>query len=146
MMNMTLEFDMTLDSSINKLKKLILDYESYPNYLPDQIQKVRIIQKESNLTKTEETIVFRTFFKKEIIQQSSHKETSENQFLTKIESGPAKNSEIELILSPVNNGTKINVKIDLKLSLSTRFLLPIIKKWYKRIITGVFYKMDSLPE
>ena len=64
MMNMTLEFDMTLDSSINKLKKLILDYESYPNYLPDQIQKVRIIQKESNLTKTEETIVFRTFIKR----------------------------------------------------------------------------------
>ena len=53
MMNMTLEFDMTLDSSINKLKKLILDYESYPNYLPDQIQKVisQILIKETYFPK-----------------------------------------------------------------------------------------------
>ena len=143
---MTLEFDITLDSSIGKLKKLILDYETYPNYLPDQIKQVRIIQKESNLTKTEVTITFTSFFKKEIIQQSTHREISENQFLTKIESGPAKNSEIKLILSPLENGTKINIEIDLKLSLSTRFLLPIIKKWYKRIITGIFYKMDAMTE
>ena len=143
---MVLEFEIILDSSINKLKKLILDFETYPNYLPDQIQKVRVIQKESNLIKTEETILFSSFFKKEIIQQSTHMEISENQLLTKIESGPAKNSEIELILSPIGNGTKINIKINLKLSLSTRFLLPIIKKWYKRIITGVIYKMDAVPE
>tara|TARA_Y100001936_G_scaffold146077_1_gene142453 strand:+ start:3045 stop:3479 length:435 start_codon:yes stop_codon:yes gene_type:complete len=143
---MTLEFNITLDSSIDKLKKLILDYETYPNYLPDQIKQVRIIQRESDLTKTEETITFTSFFKKEIIQQSTHRKISENQFLTNIESGPAKNSEIKLILSPLDNGTKINIEIDLKLSLSTRFLLPIIKKWYKRIITGILYKMDAMTE
>ena len=63
-----LEFSLDLPAQPKQLMKLTEDYENLPKYLPDQLKSVKIIEKNETVTKTEETVVFRTLIKKVIIQ------------------------------------------------------------------------------
>ena len=67
-----LEFSLDLPAQPSQLMKLSEDYENLPKYIPDQLKSVKIIEKNETETKTEETIVFSTLLKKEIVQQASH--------------------------------------------------------------------------
>ena len=66
-----LEFSLDLPSHPDKLMKLSEDYENLPRYLPDQLKSVKIIEKNETETITEETIVFITLLKKNIVQSGS---------------------------------------------------------------------------
>ena len=63
-----LEFSLDLPSHPDQLMKLSEDYENLPRYLPDQLKSVKIIEKNETETITEETIVFITLLKKNIVQ------------------------------------------------------------------------------
>ena len=139
-----LEFSLDLPAQPNQLMKLTEDYENLPKYLPDQLKSVRIIEKNETETKTEETIVFSTLIKKEIIQQALHKKISDNKLNTEIISGPAKGTMIYTIFETNNSGSKIIIETDLKLILKAKILLPIIKKFYKIALTSVLYKMNNV--
>ena len=141
-----LEFSLDLPAQPNQLMKLTEDYENLPKYLPDQLKSVRIIEKNETETKTEETIVFSTLIKKEIIQQALHKKISDNKLNTEIISGPAKGTMIYTIFETNNSGSKIIIETDLKLILKAKILLPLIKKFYKTVLTAVFYKMNNMIE
>tara|TARA_B100000678_G_C18167791_1_gene485839 strand:+ start:148 stop:585 length:438 start_codon:yes stop_codon:yes gene_type:complete len=141
-----LEFSLDLPAQPNQLMKLTEDYENLPKYLPDQLKSVRIIEKNETETKTEETIVFSTLIKKEIIQQALHKKISDNKLNTEIISGPAKGTMIYTIFETNNSGSKIIIETDLKLILKAKILLPLIKKFYKTALTAVFYKMNNMLE
>ena len=141
-----LEFSLDLPAQPNQLMKLTEDYENLPKYLPDQLKSVRIIEKNETETKTEETIVFSTLIKKEIIQQALHRKISDNKLNTEIISGPAKGTMIYTIFETNNSGSKIIIETDLKLILKAKILLPLIKKFYKTALTAVFYKMNNMIE
>ena len=141
-----LEFSLDLPAQPNQLMKLTEDYENLPKYLPDQLKSVKIIEKNETETKTEETIVFSTLIKKEIIQQALHKKISDNKLNTEIISGPAKGTMIYTIFETNNSGSKIIIETDLKLILKAKILLPLIKKFYKTALTAVFYKMNNMIE
>ena len=47
-------------------------------------------------------------------------------------------------LEKKESGSKVTININLKLSLKARILLPIIKKVYSSLLTGVLYKIDNL--
>jgi len=141
-----LEFSLDLPSQPSQLMKLSEDYENLPKYLPDQLKSVKIIEKNETETKTEETIVFSTLIKKEIIQQALHKKISDNKLNTEIISGPAKGTMIYTIFETNNSGSKIIIETDLKLILKAKILLPLIKKFYKTALTAVFYKMNNMIE
>ena len=141
-----LEFSLDLPSQPSQLMKLSEDYENLPKYLPDQLKSVRIIEKNETETKTEETIVFSTLIKKEIIQQALHKKISDNKLNTEIISEPAKGTMIYTIFETNNSGSKIIIETDLKLILKAKILLPLIKKFYKTALTAVFYKMNNMIE
>ena len=141
-----LEFSLDLPAQPSQLMKLFEDYENLPKYLPDQLKSVRIIEKNETETKTEETIVFSTLIKKEIIQQALHKKISDNKLNTEIISGPAKGTMIYTIFETNNSGSKIIIETDLKLILKAKILLPLIKKFYKTALTAVFYKMNNMIE
>ena len=141
-----LEFSLDLPAQPSQLMKLSEDYENLPKYLPDQLKSVRIIEKNETETKTEETIVFSTLIKKEIIQQALHKKISDNKLNTEIISGPAKGTMIYTIFETNNSGSKIIIETDLKLILKAKILLPLIKKFYKTALTAVFYKMNNMIE
>ena len=62
-------------------------------------------------------------------------------------SGPAEGSNITVILKDSNDhGTQVDIKIELKLTWKAKFLLPLIKKWYKRVITTLLYNINNTAE
>ena len=138
-----LEFSLDLPAQPNQLMKLTEDYENLPKYLPDQLKSVRIIEKNETETKTEETVVFSTLIKKKIIQQALHKKISDNKLNTEIISGPAKGTTIQTTFLKTDAGTNVSFNIDLKLNLKTKILKPLIKKYYKIILTAMLYKMND---
>lgn len=138
-----LEFSIVLPASPEKLIQLATDYESLPKYLPAQLKSVKIINQDDNKTVTEETLVFSTIFKNEFSQQTLNTILPNNELFTEIISGPAKGTTIQTIFKNVSDGTEIHASITLKLSLKAKILSPIIKKWYKRVLMGVLYKMNN---
>ena len=138
-----LEFSLNLPVSSEQLQLLSQDYENLPNFLPDQLKSVKIIKQNDNETITEEVIVLRTILKKEITQQTLHKKIGDNTLVTEILSGPAKGSTINVTYEKVENGTKISINMDLHLELKAKILQPLIKKWYKIVLTGILYRMNT---
>ena len=139
-----LEFSLDLPTQSNQLMKLCEDYENLSKYLPDQLKSVKIIEKNETETKTEETVVFSTLIKKEIIQQAIHRKISDNKLNTEIISGPAKGTMIYITFETNNSGSKVIIEIDLKLALKAKILQPLIKKFYKTALTCVLYKMNNI--
>ena len=138
-----MEFSMNMESSVEEVFKKLIDFESMPDLLPRQLKNVEIISKKLDQIVTRETLVFKTIVKNEIVQESSH-EVGDNKIKTVITSGPAKDSVINMKLEKRDSGSTIIINIDLKLSLKARILLPIIKKAYQSLLTGILYKIDAL--
>jgi len=136
---------MDLKSNLNDVFTEIINFENLPKLLPRQLKKVEIIKKEGKYVYTRETLVFKTVVKNEIIQESKH-EIMNNHIRTIIISGPAKDSIIDIKLQDKNPGSRVLVNIDLKLTLKARILLPIVKKVYSGLLTGVLYKIETLTE
>ena len=90
-----LDFSINLPASMERLMELSQDFENLPKYLPDQLKSVKILEQKDNETKTEETIVFSTVIRKEIIQEAIHKKKDGNELVTEIISGPAKGTRID---------------------------------------------------
>ena len=138
-----LEFSLDLPSQPNQLMKLSEDYENLPKYLPDQLKSVKIIEKNETETITEETIVFITLLKRNIVQQASHIKNNDNQLITEIISGPAKGTKIITLFEKNDSGSRVSFQLDLKLNLKAKILQPLIIKYYKMVLTSVLYKMNS---
>ena len=138
-----LTFSMNVPAPIDKLIGLLEDFENLPMFLPDQLKSVRILEQNDNETKTEETMVFSTIVKKEIVQEAVHKKKNDNELITDIISGPAKGTTIQTIFLKTDAGTNVSFNIDLKLNLKTKILSPLIKKYYKMVLTAVLYKMNN---
>lgn len=134
---------MTLDVPLEPLFKLCTDYEKLPNYLPDQIKSIKIIETKNDQVITEESIVFSTLIKNTIQQRSIHQQVSRNKLFTEIISGPAKGTTLNLTLKKSDNRTEVSIYIELKLSLKAKFLQPIIKMWYKRIIKSILFRIAA---
>ena len=138
-----LNFSINVPAPIDKLIGLLEDFENLPMFLPDQLKSVRILEQNDNETKTEETMVFSTIVKKEIVQEAVHKKKNDNELITDIISGPAKGTTIQTIFLKTDTGTNVSFNIDLKLNLKTKILRPLIKKYYKMILTSILYKMNN---
>jgi ribosome-associated toxin RatA of RatAB toxin-antitoxin module len=138
-----LEFSLDLPSQPSQLMKLSEDYENLPKYLPDQLKSVRIIEKNETETITEETIVFITLLKRNIVQQASHIKNNDNQLITEIISGPAKGTKIITLFEKNDSGSRVSFQLDLKLNLKAKILQPLIIKYYKMVLTSVLYKMNT---
>ena len=138
-----MEFSMNMEANVEEIFKKLIDFESMPKLLPRQLKNVEIISKKENQILTRETLVFKTIVKNEITQESSH-EIGINEIKTTITTGPAKNSIIIMKLIKKDLGSNVTINIDLKLSLKARILLPVVKKAYSSLLTGVLYKIDTL--
>lgn len=111
--------------------------------MPNNIKSVKIIEQKENETITLEKMVFKTIIKNELEQKSIHKKLS-NKTLTEIISGPVKGTIVETTFEQLDGGTKVSVNIDLKLSRKVKILQPIIKKYYKSVIAGILYKINTI--
>ena len=62
-----MDFSIQLKSLPKELFDILTDFEEFTNIVPRQIKNVRIIKKEGSDVITEETLVFKTLIKNEII-------------------------------------------------------------------------------
>jgi|TARA_B110000467_G_C18320694_1_gene484974 ribosome-associated toxin RatA of RatAB toxin-antitoxin module len=141
---MELEFSMILPAFPEQFIRLSSDYESLPKFLPGQLKSVKIIEHNSDQIITEEVLVFSTIIRNELRQKTLHHNIDNNEMISEIISGHAKGTVITVKFKKHTDGTDISVNIKLNLSLKARILSPFIKKWYKRVLTGIFYRMNSL--
>ena len=139
---MTLGFSLTVPSSSDRIYKKIIDFENFSTYLPLQLQNIKILHLneyegnilENNQIITEETIISKSFLKMEFKQ---------NELETKIIEGPAKGTQINIILETKDRETLILIKIVLKLKPKFIFLTPIIKRMYKKTFTSILYRINT---
>jgi ribosome-associated toxin RatA of RatAB toxin-antitoxin module len=137
-------FSIVLPASPEQFIGLCSDYESLSKFIPGQLKSVKIIESNSTQTITEEIIVFSTIIKNEIHQKTLHHIPNNNEMVSEIISGPAEGTIITLKFTKIPDGTEISVNIQLNLSLKAKILSPILKKWYKLVLTGIFYKMNTM--
>ena len=140
----TIDFSINLTSQKQKLIELATDYMEFPKYLPDQIKSVKILEKTETYTITEETLHLSSVISKSFTQQTKHYVLVDNLLKSEILSGPVKGSTIEAEYLEIENGTNVITRINVKLGLKYKFLLPLIKKSYKTFLTGILYKMHSI--
>ena len=109
--------------------------------MPVQLKHVKVLEKDDSKIITEEKFLFKTIFKKEIIQSTHHKVISSNEIQSEILDGPAKGTTIKIFISDENEKSKIELTSDLKLSIKYKIFIPIIKRYFKMVSTAILYKM-----
>ena len=136
-----MEFNTIVECNYKEFLKILKDFENLSKYLPRQLQKIQILEKQDNITITEVVLIFKTLIKNEISQKIKIKTESDNKLILEVLDGHAKNTKIWIMIQPKDDKTQVIVNIDLKLSLKARILSPIIKREYKSLLTGVFLKI-----
>ena len=141
MMNYSFE----IDCNERNFFKILTDYENLPKYLPRQLKKIEILDERDNHTTIEVMASLKTLIKKEFSQKIRIEKKSEDNISAEILDGLAKGTHITISILMEKEKTLCNVNSDIKLSLKTVILYPIIKREYNSLITGVFRKssMDA---
>tara|TARA_B100000029_G_scaffold327519_1_gene319910 strand:- start:1637 stop:2074 length:438 start_codon:yes stop_codon:yes gene_type:complete len=130
-----------LDCNEKNLFKILTDYENLSDYLPRKLQKIEILDESETFTTINATLFLKTLIKKEFSQKLKIEKKSENNLIIEILDGHAKGTHIEISLSSKNNQTICQVNSDVKLSLKTIVLLPILKAEYNVFVSNIFKKM-----
>ena len=138
----TLNYSLELDCNERNFFKILTDYENLSNYLPRKLKKIEILDAHDNYTTIEATILLRTIIKKEFSQKIRIEKKSEKDISIEILGGIAKGTHITISVLMQKEKTLCNVNSDVKLSLKTVILYPIIKKEYNSFLSGVFKKMS----
>ena len=136
-----LEFSLNLPCNSDKLFQKITDFESFNQYIPNQLESIEVQKKENGKIFTVEKIRSISILKNSFEQTSVHT-VKENELDTEIISGPAKGTIIESFFQNIDSGTEVTVKINLKLGLKYKLFTPIVKKVYKQMLTGILYRMN----
>jgi len=135
-------YSLELDCNERNFFKILTDYENLSNYLPRKLKKIEILDIHDNYTTIEATILLRTIIKKEFSQKIRIEKKSEKDISIEILGGIAKGTHITISVLMQKEKTLCNVNSDVKLSLKTVILYPIIKKEYNSFLSGVFKKMS----
>ena len=136
-----MEFNTTVECNYKEFLKILKDFENLPKYLPRQLQKIQILEKQDNIVIIEVILAFKSLIKNEISQKIKIETESDNKLILEVLDGHAKNTKVWIVTQPKDDKTQVIVNIDLKLSLKARILSPIIKREYKSLLTGVFLKI-----
>jgi len=137
------DFSIELDCSNVKFFKILTNYKDLIKYLPRQLKKVDVLEDNDTCTIIESTLSFKTLIKKEITQKIKIEKSHTDNLFIQVLDGHAKNTIIRISIIPNTEKSIVKVEIDLKLSLKTKILSPIIKREYKHLLTGVFRKMEN---
>ena len=136
-----MEFNITVECDYKEFLKILKDFENLPKYLPRQLQKIQILEKQDSIVIIEVILAFKSLIKNEISQKIKIKTEFDNKLILEVLDGHAKNTKVWIVTQSNDCKTQVNVNIDLKLSLKARILSPIIKREYKSLLTGVFLKI-----
>ena len=138
----TMDCSLELDCSEKKFFKILTDYENLSKYLPRQHQKIEILDEHDNYTTIQATVLVRSMIKKAFLQKIRIEKKSENNLSIEILDGFAKGSHVTISIQIQKEKTLCVVNLDIKLSLKTVILYPIIKREYKSFLLGTFTKIS----
>ena len=138
----TMNYSFKLDCDERDFFKILTNYENLPKYLPRQLKKIEILDNYDNYTTLKATIFFMTLIKKEFSQKIGIEKKSENNISAEILDGFAKGTHITISILMEKEKTLCQVNSDVKLSLKTVILYPIIKREYKSFLLGAFTKIS----
>ena len=138
----TLNYSFELDCDERIFFKILTDYKNLPKYLPRQLKKIEILDEHDSHTTIEATASFKTLIKKEFSQKIRIEKKSENNLSVEILDGFTKGSHVTISIQIQKEKTLCVVNLDIKLSLKTVILYPIIKREYKSFLLGAFTKIS----
>ena len=138
----TMDCSFELDCSEKKFFKILTDYENLSKYLPRQLQKIEILDEYDNYTTIQATVFVRSIIKKAFSQKIRIEKKSENNLSVEILDGFTKGSHVTISIQIQKEKTLCVVNLDIKLSLKTVILYPIIKREYKSFLLGTFTKIS----
>ena len=141
-----MDYSFELDCNERNFFKILTDYENLPKYLPRQLKKIEILDERDNHTTIEVMASLKTLIKKEFSQKIRIEKKSEDNISAEILDGLAKGTHITISILMEKEKTLCHVNSDIKLSLKTVILYPIIKREYNSLITGVFRKISMDAE
>lgn len=130
-----------LDCNEKKFFKILTDYENLSKYLPRHLQKLEILDEHDNYTTIKTAVFARSLIKKAFSQEMKIEKKSENNLFGEVLDGIAKGTQITISILMQEGKTLCKVSTDIKLSLKTVILLPIIKMEYKGFLSGIFNKI-----
>ena len=138
----TMDCSFELDCSEKKFFKILTDYENLSKYLPRQLQKIEILDEHDNYTTIQVTVFVRSMIKKAFSQKIRIEKKSENNLSVEILDGFTKGSHVTISTQMQKEKTLCVVNLDIKLSLKTVILYPIIKREYKSFLLGAITKIS----
>ena len=146
----TLNYSLELDCNERNFFKILTDYENLSNYLPRKLKKIEILDKHDNYTTIKATVLLRSLIKKEFSQKIRIEKKSENNLSVEILDGIAKGTHITISILVQKEKTLCNVNSDIKLSLKTAILYPIIKiehnPFLKRLFTNMSHNAKQIKD
>ena len=146
----TLNYSLELDCNERNFFKILTDYENLSNYLPRKLKKIEILDKHDNYTTIKATVLLRSLIKKEFSQKIRIEKKSENNLSVEILDGIAKGTHITISILMQKEKTLCHVNSDIKLSLKTAILYPIIKiehnPFLKRLFTNMSHNAKQIKD
>ncbi len=146
----TMNYSLELDCNARNFFKILTDYENLSNYLPRKLTKIEILDKHDNYTTIKATVFLRSIIKKEFSQKIRIEKKSENNLSVEILDGFTKGTHIIISILMQKGKTLCNVNSDIKLSLKTVILYPIIKiehnPFLKRLFTNMSHNAKQVKE
>jgi len=132
-----MDYSTELEFGVERFLEILTDYEKLPEYLPRQLQRIEIVDKDDNYTIIKAVILLRSLIKREFILEIKIKKKSDEIILAEILDGIAKGTKITISIFTQEEKTMCKISTDTKLSLKIIVLLPIIKREYKGFVSGV---------
>ena len=132
-----MDYSTELEFGVDRFLEILTDYEKLPEYLPRQVQRIEIVDKDDNYTIIKAVILLRSLIKREFILEIKIEKKSDEIILAEILDGIAKGTKITISIFTQEEKTMCKISTDTKLSLKIIVLLPIIKREYKGFVSGV---------
>jgi len=146
----TMNYSLELDCNEKNFFKILTNYENLSNYLPRKLEKIEILDKHDNYTTIKATVFLRSIIKKEFSQKIRIEKKSENNLSIEILDGIAKGTHITISTLMQKEKTLCHVNSNIKLSLKTVILYPIIKiehnPFLKRLFTNMSHNAKQVKE
>ena len=139
MVKMNYSFELSCDK--DKFFHVLTDYQNLVKYMPRQLQKIEILEKQDKHTIIESTIFLRNLITKQFSQRLKIHVESDNKILLEILDGIAKGTQSTISIISDDEETVCNINTNVKLSLKAAILYPIIKKEYAGFLTKITRKI-----
>ena len=131
-----MDYSTELEFGVDRFLEILTDYDKLPEYLPRQVQRIEIVDKDDNYTIIKAVILLRSLIKREFILEIKIEKKSDG-IMAEILDGIAKGTKITISIFTQEEKTMCKISTNAKLSLKIIVLLPIIKREYKGFVSGV---------